>query len=224
MKQILCCLDQHGLDAQALHDPATYIERERPCLTRLQILRSKQSATPLYHAGTGRISAWIFGRLPRHAEARHRPTDRLRDAAVPVRRCPAATARLPDDRQPISRAYLGGFELGGMFGRALRLTDNTWTAPLVKLTVSGWQGCSWSRKTAAALASTLGKIAPPARSGVPRRARRSGASDAEADAYAARPPEAGRLDRDGDDAAGRPFGEAFRTHAALDPRSTWRAR
>jgi len=94
----------------------------------------------------------------------------------------------------------------------------------VKLTVSGLARLFMVEEDAAALASTLGKIAPPARSGECLDALGEAVLPTPKPTPMPRAPEAGRLDRDGDDAAGRPFGEAFRTHAALRPRSTWRAR
>jgi RHH-type proline utilization regulon transcriptional repressor/proline dehydrogenase/delta 1-pyrroline-5-carboxylate dehydrogenase len=83
-------------------------------------------------------------------------------------------------------AYLGGFELGGMFGRSLRLAEHVWMAPLVKLTVARLARLFMVEEDAAALASTLKKIAHlPA--GVSLDALgETVLSDAEADVYAAR--------------------------------------
>jgi RHH-type proline utilization regulon transcriptional repressor/proline dehydrogenase/delta 1-pyrroline-5-carboxylate dehydrogenase len=83
-------------------------------------------------------------------------------------------------------AYLGGFELGGMFGRSLRLAEHVWMAPLVKLTVARMARLFMVEEDAAALPSTLKKIARlPA--GVSLDALgETVLSDAEADVYAAR--------------------------------------
>jgi RHH-type proline utilization regulon transcriptional repressor/proline dehydrogenase/delta 1-pyrroline-5-carboxylate dehydrogenase len=82
--------------------------------------------------------------------------------------------------------YLGGFELGGMFGRALRLAEHAWMAPLVKLTVARMARLFMVEENAAALASTVRKIARlPAAVSLDALGE-AVLSEAEADVYAAR--------------------------------------
>jgi hypothetical protein len=64
--------------------------------------------------------------------------DRLRDAA-------AIAAHFS--------AYLGHFELGGLFGRALRLGTHAWTAPLLRATVARTARLFMVEETEAAQAS-----------------------------------------------------------------------
>lgn len=111
--------------------------------------------------------------------------DRLRDALFQF------IDVLPQlrDTQAIAahlHAYLGGFELGGMFGRALRLAEHAWMAPLVKLTVARTARLFMVEEDGAALASTLRKLARlPAAVSLDALGE-AVVSDAEADAYAAR--------------------------------------
>lgn len=84
------------------------------------------------------------------------------------------------------QAYLGGFELGGMFGRALGLAERAWMAPLVKLTVARMARLFMVEENAAALASTMRKITRlPAVVSLDALGE-AVLSEAEADAYAAR--------------------------------------
>src|SRR5512139_2198747 len=83
-------------------------------------------------------------------------------------------------------AYLGGFELGGVFGRALRLAEHAWMAPLLKLTVARMARLFMVEEDAAAVAATLKKIARlPAAVSLDALGE-TVLSEAEADAYAAR--------------------------------------
>lgn len=57
------------------------------------------------------------------------------------------------------RAYLGNFELGGMFGRLLRLGGQVWMAPLLQQAVTRMARLFVVEEDAAILAATLQKIA-----------------------------------------------------------------
>jgi RHH-type proline utilization regulon transcriptional repressor/proline dehydrogenase/delta 1-pyrroline-5-carboxylate dehydrogenase len=83
-------------------------------------------------------------------------------------------------------AYLGGFELGGVFGRALRLGEHVWMAPLLKLTVARMARLFMVEEDAAALAETLKTIARlPAAVSLDALGE-TVLSEAEADVYSAR--------------------------------------
>lgn len=84
------------------------------------------------------------------------------------------------------RAYLGGFELGGMFGRLLRLGGQVWMAPLLQRAVARTARLFVVEEDARVFAATLKKIA-----GLPAAVSLDALgeavlSEAEADAYAAR--------------------------------------
>ncbi|MDP1645934.1 MAG: proline dehydrogenase family protein [Thiobacillus sp.] len=84
------------------------------------------------------------------------------------------------------RAYLGGFELGGVFGRALRLGEHVWMAPLLQGTVARMARLFVVEEDAAVVAASLKKIA-----GLPAAVSLDALgetvlSEAEADVYAAR--------------------------------------
>jgi RHH-type proline utilization regulon transcriptional repressor/proline dehydrogenase/delta 1-pyrroline-5-carboxylate dehydrogenase len=84
------------------------------------------------------------------------------------------------------RAYLGDFELGGMFGRMLRLGEHAWMAPLLQLTVARMARLFMVEEDAAVLAATLKKIAAlPAAVSLDALGEVV-LSEAEADVYAAR--------------------------------------
>ncbi|HEX7972495.1 MAG TPA: hypothetical protein VF501_09870, partial [Thiobacillus sp.] len=84
------------------------------------------------------------------------------------------------------RAYLGDFELGGLFGRMLRLGEHAWMAPLLQLAVARMARLFMVEEDAAVLAATLKKIAAlPAAVSLDALGE-TVLSDAEADVYAAR--------------------------------------
>jgi RHH-type proline utilization regulon transcriptional repressor/proline dehydrogenase/delta 1-pyrroline-5-carboxylate dehydrogenase len=84
------------------------------------------------------------------------------------------------------RAYLGDFELGGMFGRMLRLGEHAWMAPLLQMTVARMARLFMVEEDAAVLAATLKKIdALPAEVSLDALGE-AVLSEAEADVYAAR--------------------------------------
>src|SRR5512139_3483540 len=84
------------------------------------------------------------------------------------------------------RAYLGDFELGGLFGRLLRLGGHPWMAPLLQQAVARMARLFVIEENAARLAASIGNIA-----GLPAAVSLDALgeavlSDDEADAYAAR--------------------------------------
>jgi RHH-type proline utilization regulon transcriptional repressor/proline dehydrogenase/delta 1-pyrroline-5-carboxylate dehydrogenase len=84
------------------------------------------------------------------------------------------------------RAHLGGFELGGLFGRALRLGGQVWMAPLLRRAVARMARLFMVKEDAAALSASLRKIARlPAMVSLDALGE-AVLSEAEADAYAAR--------------------------------------
>ncbi|ODU43449.1 MAG: hypothetical protein ABS92_10175 [Thiobacillus sp. SCN 63-374] len=166
---------------QACTDPATYIEEAMPAPP------PDPSIEAIGHALYQRARAHPPGFLAGYRGMLKRAIadDRLRDALFQF---VDVLPQLRDSRMIAThfQAYMGGFELGGMFGRALRLTEYTWTAPLVKLTVMRMARLFMVEEDAAALASTLGKIARlPAAVSLDALGE-AVLSDAEADAYTAR--------------------------------------
>ena len=166
---------------QACTDPATYIEEAMPTPP------PDPSIEAIGHALYQRARAHPPGFLAGYRGMLKRAIadDRLRDALFQF---VDVLPQLHDSRMIAThfQAYLGGFKLGGMFGRALRLTEYTWTAPLVKLTGTRMARLFMVEEDAAALASTLGKIARlPAAVSLDALGE-AVLSDAEADAYAAR--------------------------------------
>jgi RHH-type proline utilization regulon transcriptional repressor/proline dehydrogenase/delta 1-pyrroline-5-carboxylate dehydrogenase len=96
--------------------------------------------------------------------------------------------QLRDDRAVAEhfRAYLSGFELGGLFGRLLKLGENVWTAPLVRQAVARMARLFLVEEDATVFAATLKKIsALPAAVSLDALGE-TVLSEAEADAYAAR--------------------------------------
>ncbi|MHB0982116.1 MAG: proline dehydrogenase family protein [Thiobacillus sp.] len=84
------------------------------------------------------------------------------------------------------RAYLGDFELGGLFGRALRLGGQRWMAPLLRRAVARMAQLFMVEEDAAALSAALKKMARlPATVSLDALGE-AVLSEAEADAYAAR--------------------------------------
>jgi RHH-type proline utilization regulon transcriptional repressor/proline dehydrogenase/delta 1-pyrroline-5-carboxylate dehydrogenase len=84
------------------------------------------------------------------------------------------------------RAYLGNFELGGLFGRALRLGEQIWAAPLLQRAVARMARLFMVEEDAAALSATLKKMARlPAAVSLDALGE-AVLSEAEADVYAAR--------------------------------------
>jgi RHH-type proline utilization regulon transcriptional repressor/proline dehydrogenase/delta 1-pyrroline-5-carboxylate dehydrogenase len=84
------------------------------------------------------------------------------------------------------RAYLGNFELGGLFGRLLRIGGQVWMAPLLRRAIARMASLYVVEEDAAALASTLRTIAAvPAMASLDALGE-AVLSDAEADGYAAR--------------------------------------
>ncbi|HSJ80271.1 MAG TPA: proline dehydrogenase family protein [Thiobacillus sp.] len=111
--------------------------------------------------------------------------DRLRDALFQFI---DVLPQLHDPRMVAAhfRAYLGEFELGGLFGRLLRLGEHAWMAPLLNLTVTRMARLFVVEEDARVLAATLKKIA-----GLPAAVSLDALgetvlSEAEADRYAAR--------------------------------------
>lgn len=137
----------------------------------------------LYRRARAHPPALYAGR--RQALERAVGDDRLRDAlfqfvdVLPQLRDAAAIAAH-------FNAYLGHFELGGLFGRALRLGTHAWMAPLLRATVARMARLFMVEETEAALAAALSRLARlPA--GVSLDALgETVLSEAEADAYAAR--------------------------------------
>jgi len=84
------------------------------------------------------------------------------------------------------RAHLGGFELGGLFGRALRLGGQVWMAPLLRRAVARMARLFMVEEDAAALSASLQKVARlPATVSLDALGE-AVLSEAEADVYAAR--------------------------------------
>jgi len=84
------------------------------------------------------------------------------------------------------RAYLGGFELGGMFGRLLRVGGQVWMAPLLQRAVARMARLFVVEEDARVFAATLKKIARlPAAVSLDALGE-AVLSEAEADIYAAR--------------------------------------
>ena len=84
------------------------------------------------------------------------------------------------------RAYLGDFELGGMFGRMLRLGGHAWMAPLLQLTVARMARLFMVEEEAGAVAASLRKMAALSATVSLDALGEVVLSDAEADVYAAR--------------------------------------
>src|SRR5512139_574368 len=166
---------------QASTDLATYIEW---AMTATPLESSIQAiGRALYQRARAHPPGFYAGR--RGVLKRAVADDRLRDAlfqfidVLPQLHAPHAIAAH-------FHAYLGGFELGGLFGRALGLAEHAWMAPLLKLTVARMARLFMVEEDAAAVAASLNKIARlPAAVSLDALGE-TVLSEAEADAYAAR--------------------------------------
>ncbi len=84
------------------------------------------------------------------------------------------------------RAYLSGFELGGLFGRLLKLGESVWIAPLVRQAVARMARLFLVEEEAAIFAATLKRTAALPASVSLDAVGETVLSDAEADAYVVR--------------------------------------
>ena len=166
---------------QACTDPATYIEW---AMTAAPLEPSIQAiGRTLYQRARAHPPGFYAGY--RSVLKRAIADEALRDALFQFI---DVLPQLRDARMIAAhfQAYLGGLELGGLFGRALGLAEHAWMAPLVKLTVARMARLFMVEEDAAALASTVSKIARlPAAVSLDALGE-AVLSEAEADAYAAR--------------------------------------